>query len=196
MIIHRVKFDRPFTNANLVDVLMSSELAVDGKVDAADGTSQAEPGASPIGQAGQTAEKKGESEAIEKLLAGISAGINDVNSQTGLWVDEIRSLSLCLTKMIVNRVVGSSETMRIQRLEHLLGEALSRPETPIAAFVHPDDYSMLSEFLKSVELNVQADASVGAGECRVEFSSHELVSSLQRQLDQIEDRLLEVLNDA
>ena len=93
-------------------------------------------------------------------------------------------------------MVGSSETTRIARVERLLRKSLGRSETPIAAFVHPQDFSQLEKFLESIDLVIQPDPSLELGECRVEFASYDLVSSLQQQLEQIESGLREALNDA
>jgi flagellar biosynthesis/type III secretory pathway protein FliH len=93
-------------------------------------------------------------------------------------------------------MIGSSDILRIERVEKLLSESLDRAQTPVAAFVHPDDFLQLGEYLESLELDVRSDASVESGECRVEFPSYDLVSSLSHQMQQIEDGLREVLNNA
>jgi len=192
MIVHSVKFERPISGASLVDCLTQPDRALDSCASSANDDSS--PGSAST-STGEDSQAQANSETIEKLLSEISCGINDLQSQTGKWVDQFQALSIRLASMIVSQLVDSSETVRVERVKNLLNEVLNRPETPLAAFVHPEDFSKLQGYLKSVELDVQPDASVDIGECRVDYPSHELVSDLRQQLEQIEDRLGEVLHD-
>lgn len=189
MIIHTVKFERPVAGASLV-------VAPGTSVGRSDANANPEPAtAGHDAQAQAHPGRSADPEAVALLIKKLVAGVNQVHTQSDKWVGEVRRLSVRLAKMIVAHVVGSSEEMRTERLESLLQASLVRPEPPIAAFVHPEDLGNIQDLLESSGLDLQPDSSLRLGECRVEYSSHELISNLQLQLDQIEDRLAEVFKD-
>lgn len=185
MIVHAVQFDRPIANAWLGEDFDSS-------------TPGARPAAAThsVNASEERSQSQSAFKAIERLLNEIACGVSRLETQTTQCKSELQALSIGLATMIVTELVGSSDAIRIARVEKLLSESLDRAQTPIAAFVHPDDFLQLGEYLESLELDVRSDPSVATGECRVEFQSYDLVSNLQHQLQQIEDGLREVLNDA
>jgi flagellar biosynthesis/type III secretory pathway protein FliH len=59
----------------------------------------------------------------------------------------------------------------------------------------------LSEFaavetIDRQQLNVVADGTLEPGECRIEYATYHLASSLAQQVAEIEHRLLEVVNES
>ncbi len=196
MIVHAVQFDRPLSNVWLGGDVVP---AVPGSATAAgpnDAGHDGETHPSVANASKEFSEREKDSKAIQQLLGEIAGGVSRLETQTGHWKHEIQALSIGLATMIVTEMIGSSDTMRIERVEKLLSDSLDRAQVPVAAFVHPDDFLQLGEYLESLELDVRSDASLETGECRVEFPSYDLVSSLSHQMQQIEDGLREVLNNA
>jgi flagellar biosynthesis/type III secretory pathway protein FliH len=192
MIVHSVKFDRPVSNVRLVENLVPADRHSDAAAHPAQVSASAESASTSV-EADSVGNR--DNETVSQLLNKIAQGIHRLQSQTGNWVGEIQAIAIQLSSLIVTQLIGSSEAMRIQRLEGLLREALNRTEAPIQAFIHPDDFSKLTEYLTSLDLDVQPDVSINLGECRVDFQSHELVSSLPQQLIQIEDLLREAFQN-
>jgi flagellar biosynthesis/type III secretory pathway protein FliH len=197
MIVHSVKFDRAVINAHV-----SSRFAVRDDNAAERGTRgpAAIPAATGTKKAKELelAEPRAESPAIVELLGKISQGIENVQIQTEPLVKEMQSLSIRLATMIVDKLVGSSEWLPTRRLEHLLTDAFHRAENVVAVYVNPRDRDSLIPYLKDelqTSVEVKSDETILPGECRIEFSSHELISNLEYQMTEIRQRLLEVIHD-
>lgn len=180
---HNVKFDRPFSNA----VLCSA-----AEVAALDATSTQNSAAAASTLAAH--------EAIEKILIGIAQQVQTLQSQHQINLDQVTTTSVQLAGIIVKKLLSNSDVIKADRLEQLIKEALNRPEPVASIRLHPEDHSKLSSFIENISvqgqsLNVAADESVGAGECRVDYPGFELASNLAQQIEDIEHRLMEAIND-
>lgn len=184
MITHSVKFSRPVSGASLVQ----------GEAD----LNVRDQGGNVVSISGITppAESGSESPAVvEAILRTIADNVRQLQHRDDTHITEFQALSIRLATMMVENLVGSVESMKTERLETLLNNALKRPEKPVGAFVHPDDFSKLGSYLDTIQLDVQPMDSVAPGECRIDYSSFDLVSSLKQQLAQIESKMLEVIHD-
>ncbi len=134
-----------------------------------------------------------------ELLSRIAEKLANVKLKTDPVAQELGSLAIALAKMMIEKLVGSSDELQAKRLSLVLLEALSRPEPAIGVYVHPTNLAATKTQLQSNnelrELQLLADESLTPGECRVDFDTHSLVSSLEQQLDEIEARLLELIDN-
>lgn len=185
---YTLQFDRP-----LVAVQLVSPATVEGGLLTGDpvGTS-IRPGDDP---------SDADLEKIEELLTQISSDVKQLQGQHTENLQRLKTMSVELAIMMVRKIVGSSADIQTQRMVQLLGEALNRTEPAVGIHLHPQDLTKL-EFITAKNasldlqtLNVVADESIEAGECRIDYATYELTSSLAQQIEEIEQRLMEVVNE-
>jgi flagellar biosynthesis/type III secretory pathway protein FliH len=138
---------------------------------------------------------------IEELLTQISSDVKQLQGRHTENLQRLKTMSVELAIMMVRKIVGSSEDIQTQRMEQLLVEALNRTEPAVGIHLHPQDLTRL-EFITAKNaslglrtLNVVADESIEAGECRIDYATYELTSSLAQQIEEFEHRLMEVVNE-
>ena len=101
---------------------------------------------------------------------------------------------------VVEKIVGSAESLRAERLENLLSAAFSRTDPVVCIHLNSQDIPQIENYLNNnsapnPDITLVVDETIEAGECRVDFAAYELASDLAHQLEAIEQRLLEVVND-
>lgn len=185
---HTVKFERRLSGARLI---------AEGDVSASSSSAE------PTGNAGLGMDPAAEPptpDPTPELLRQIADGISNIQTRTESVARELGSLSIALARVMVQKLVGYSEELQEKRLSGILMESLSRPQQAIGIYLNPKNLPAIESCLRQQEscqeIILSADASVAVGECRVEFDAHELVSSLENQLDEIEARLSEIIEDA
>lgn len=203
MITETVKFDRPITNAWLVSDLSGTTTGSRPPapervpVPPSEISESADSSTSDHSQADH---EQYEAKESNRLLEEISVGIQNLQLQSDPLVREFQMLAVRLATRIVKKVVGSSDGMKSERLMSLLDEAMRRPEPAVYAFVHPDFESKIRDWLQREStpkpvLEIRIDDSLERGECRVGYATYELISNVESQLAQIEERLMEVVDN-
>ncbi len=138
-------------------------------------------------------------ERMNGLLENIATGIDSIDLKTSEFADEVVSLSISLSRIIVENLVGESQELKEKRLTKILSEALARPETPVGVYVNPINLESIkkkiSEDTNAEEISFQIDDSIEPGECRVEFDTYELLSQMETQLDEIQAGLTEIIDE-
>ena len=138
-----------------------------------------------------------DSERIGALLENIHSAIESLNVQSNEVAREARLFAIRLASTIVKTVFGNSDDEKIQRIEHLLSEAMDATEPVLKVFVNGVDRNKLEsvDAISKSGILLECDESIQAGECRVEFATHELVSDLEEQLASIEQHLLDAADE-
>jgi flagellar biosynthesis/type III secretory pathway protein FliH len=138
-------------------------------------------------------------ERMNGLLENIATGIDSIDLKTAEFADEVVSLSISLSRIIVENLIGESPELKEKRLTKILSEALSRPETPVGVYVNPINLDSIkkkiTEDTNTEEITFQIDNSIEPGECRVEFDTYELLSRMETQLDEIQAGLTEIIDE-
>lgn len=137
---------------------------------------------------------------IEELLTRISSDVKHLQFQHSENLQRLKMMSVELAIMIVKKLVGGSELIQTRRLEQLLVEALNRTEPAVGIHLHPQELTRLDFIAAKASidlqtLNVVGDDSIEAGEFRIDYATYELTSSLAQQFEEIEHRLMEVINE-
>ncbi|MFT5300113.1 MAG: flagellar biosynthesis/type III secretory pathway protein FliH [Mariniblastus sp.] len=179
MTTHTLKFNRPLANVEILNA--ASILAHDAELER------------------RQSKAKSDSQ-WEPLLNQISTQLNQIQAQTNASSNQLKTMSVQLAAVIVNRIIGRSDALSIQRLDQLVDEALNRNDTPLRICLHPDDIPNVQSFLENSSqdfdsLSFVPDDSISSGECRCEYDGYELSSNLDEQIETIEDRLLEAVNE-
>ena len=136
-------------------------------------------------------------EALLDRVAGAIAGVHEHADHT---VDQWQSLAVRFAGVMVKQLVGNSDAMQTDRLKKLVNELVQLPELPLRMAAHPDDCPLVQESLDSRadlagKIQLVADPTIAAGECRAAYADYELVSRLEGQLPDIEYRLQEALRN-
>lgn len=130
------------------------------------------------------------------ILEKISSKIQQLNRRTD---DEVVELAISLARVMVEKLVGNTPELCNQRLENILEETLSGPDQAIGVRVNAENYELItSQFSGSMQsqgLQIVADNSVAPGECMVRFEEYDLVSKIEKQLDDIQAHLEELSNE-
>lgn len=139
------------------------------------------------------------SEDVTQLLSRIADGLAAAKLKTDPVARELGSLAIALAKMMVKKLVGNSDELQAKRLSQVLLEALSRPEPAIGVFINPANLTAIRSHMQNNDslqgIQLHADETLHSGECRVDFDTHSLVSSLEQQMDEIESRLQELIDN-
>ncbi|MDG1512213.1 MAG: FliH/SctL family protein [Mariniblastus sp.] len=179
MIEHHVQFDRQVKNCRFLD--------------------RSEPVTRTVNPVTAEAASAAVNERMTGLLENIATGIDSIDLKTAEFADEVVSLSISLSRIIVENLVGESQELKEKRLTKILSEALARPETPVGVYVNPINLdcikNKISEETRTEEINLQIDDSIEPGECRVEFDTYELLSRMETQLDEIQAGLTEIIDE-
>ena len=175
MIQHHVKFPTPPKSFVLVD---EAEIVAAEKAAAAAASSQTD----EI----PTAE----------ILNKIASRVDQLGSKSN---EEVAALAISLARIIVEQLIGSSDEIPEQRLTQILQETMAAPQPAVGVYVNPSNLDFVSRQLKqnssSSGLKLAADTSIAVGECRVEYESYDLFSSIENQLDEIESHLAEIIDE-
>lgn len=175
MIHHSVKFRRKLIAATLLD--QNAVSLVDASKQA---TVVAEPVLAPP----------------EVLLGKIASAMQRIEQQNNN--DDVVALAIALSRVIVEKLIGSSADLQEQRLYRIIQETQFGAENVVGVHLHPNNIGFVSTQLKAdpngSKVNLVPDESIAVGECRVEFKDYDLISSIEQQLDQIEKHIAE-LND-
>ncbi len=185
---HILKFDRPLSDVAVHgDSLGNSSEHIDSAIESVAAPDMAE----ELEKASLDAAR------VEALLERIGSAIENLNIQSDDLAKEARAFAIRLAASIVKNVFGNSDEAKFQRLEHLLSGVMNHSEPIVRVFVNDVDKSKLesSEAVSDSAFPIELDESVQAGECRIEFSTHELVSDLESQLIGIEQNLLDVVDE-
>lgn len=173
MFHHTVKFKRAVTAATLFD---------QNAVNAAIAAAEPPPVPDPISP--------------ELLLEKIASAMQRIEKQDN--TDDVVALAIALSRVIVEKLVGTSADLQDQRLYRIIQETQFGSENAVGVHLHPSNMSFVSSQLKAhpngAKVNLVADTSIAIGECRVEFEGYDLISNIEHQLDQIENHIAE-LND-
>ncbi len=195
---HVVRFDRPLTNVALVPVK--------GQVRPAAHTVPAT--LSPSPEVGQTefpppAKSLDSHFDLPALLAKINQNIEVLSRNQNESLQQLHELSIRLANRIARAVVLYEVSHHDSRIRALLDTFLKRsdPQHPVVVHVNKKDMDRLlislpdSPSLDSA-IRLQQDDSVMPGDCRVESAHQCVVASYDRQLDEIQEQLMEALEHA
>ena len=175
MIHHSEKFRRKLIAATLLD---------QNAVSLVDASKQATVVAEPV------------SVPPEVLLGKIASAMQRIEQQNNN--DDVVALAIALSRVIVEKLIGSSADLQEQRLYRIIQETQFGAENAVGVHLHPNNIGFVSTQLKAdpngSKVNLVPDESIAVGECRVEFKDYDLISSIEQQLDQIEKHIAE-LND-
>lgn len=132
----------------------------------------------------------------ELLLGKIASAMERIEQKDN--TQNVIALAIELSRVIVEKMIGGSAELQQQRLYQIIRETEFGPETAVGIHLHPSNLGFVSSQLKTqpkgAEVNLIADESIGIGECRVEFKDYDYISSIEHQLEHIENQLSE-LND-
>ncbi|MFK7765615.1 MAG: FliH/SctL family protein [Mariniblastus sp.] len=200
---HILKFDRPLSNACAGSRSVGQKVTSSAAKTNSNANSEVNPESNsqsrsaPVPQPTIAENTTPDPHRVEKLLEQIAASVANFGIQSDSLVKETRTFAIKLASSMVQSVFGNSHEAKIQRLERLLGEAMKTPEQVLKVLLTAEDKAALesSGVLESLPFEIKCDPSVGAGECRIEFSTHELVSDLETQLKGIERSLLDVADE-
>jgi flagellar biosynthesis/type III secretory pathway protein FliH len=136
----------------------------------------------------------------DQLIKSIQAAVESVQSQSQHSKQQLAAASVQIASIVMQRVIGNNETLAADRLEQLILEALDRPDAPVSLQLNPQDVSIVEPMIEKIglptnQLELKEDQTVPKGECRFNYDGYALTSNLAKQLESIEDRLLEVIND-
>jgi flagellar biosynthesis/type III secretory pathway protein FliH len=179
MVEHHVQFDRQVKNCRFMD--------------------RSEPVTRTVNPVAAEVATAAVNERMNGLLENIATGIDSIDLKTSEFADEVVSLSISLSRIIVEKLVGESQELKEKRLTNILSEALARPEAPVGVYLNPINLEcikkQLSKDTNTEEINFQIDDSIEPGECRVEFDTYELLSRMETQLDEIQAGLTEIIDE-
>lgn len=132
----------------------------------------------------------------EEILEKISSQIAGLNSRTD---EEVIELAVSLARTIVEKLVGSTPELCEKRLANILEDSLAGPDQAVGVHVNADNFEFITtqfgEKIQSQGVKLVADTSVAVGECLVRFEEYDLVSKIERQLDDIESHLQELSDE-
>jgi hypothetical protein len=148
-------------------------------------------------------ERERDREAFRTLLADLAEQVRQHRDQDRPPLDALRVLAIELGVAIAARLIHEKIADDAFGIESLVRGAIERLPGQHAAFVylHPDDLALLEGRLgedavapgADVPVQLRADASLGRGNCKVQAGDVSVWSSLQQQLWEIRDVLLEGL---
>lgn len=179
MVEHHVQFGRQVKSCRFID--------------------RSTPATHAVNQVATEAASAAVNERMNGLLENIATGIDSIDLKTAEFADEVVSLSISLSRIIVENLIGESQELKEKRLTKILSEALSRQETPVGVFVNPINLESIKKKINqdsdAEEVNFQSDDSIEPGECRVEFDAYDLLSRMETQLDEIQAGLTEIIDE-
>lgn len=211
MIRHSLKFDRPVTGVALaspagaqdLDLLMPEGVSRDPDerqvANAVVGHSKT---MSPASNAevfvDENAATLNERPDCKALLERIAEGVERLVIQTDALINTSQETSIRLATLIVKHVVGSSDSLQTDRMRKLVDTAMKRTDPIVAVYLNLADGPRLSQQLVSdaesaieFPFEIKTDPTIESGECRIEFSAHDVISDFDSQLAEIESRLRE-----
>jgi len=207
MIYHSLKFDRPVIGAALAvsSPANGPNSSIQIPLSHPNESDAPRVGSTIINNPAKTTETIIERSAqddlddCQDLLVSIAESVGRLMTQSDALISNTLENSVRLATLIVKHVVGSSEALQLDRLSQLLKEAMNGSEPIVAVYLNAADKQKLSERIEddlSIELPfvIKTDPAIDSGECRIEYSSHEMISDFDSQLVEIESRLREVQN--
>lgn len=133
------------------------------------------------------------------VLTKIAEALQNIELKLEPIAKELSAIAIGLAKMMVEKMVGESDELQAKRLSLVLLKTLSQAEPVLGIYLNPHNLHAVEKQSDwdsgSHKVELLADDNVPKGECRVEFDSHDLVSSLECQLDEVEARLQELLDE-
>jgi len=148
------------------------------------------------------AKLRGEITVAVQRFAGIADGVLAERAELLRASEEAAvRLTLAVARKVVGDAAAIDEKFVLQIVRRALRWAADAQRVVIR--VHPDDVQLVQEHLpewlaavrRSRALQIEADASLTRGGCRVETDACEIAASLQEQLDTIETALVEKAQD-
>jgi len=148
------------------------------------------------------AKLRSEITAAVQRFAGIADGVLAERAELLRASEEAAvRLTLAVARKVVGDAAAIDEKFVLQIVRRALRWAAEAQRVVIR--VHPDDVQLVQEHLpewlaavrRSRALQIEADASLTRGGCRVETDACEIAASLQEQLDTIETALVEKAQD-
>jgi flagellar biosynthesis/type III secretory pathway protein FliH len=148
-------------------------------------------------------EQERDRESFRKLLAHLAEQVRQQHTQERPPLDALRILAVELGVAIAARLVHEAIAADAYGIESLVRGAIERLHGKHAATVHlhPDDLALLERRLggdhvalhADMPVQFRADANLGRGSCKVQAGDVSVWASLQKQLWEIRERLLEGL---
>ncbi len=162
-------------------------------------TSRNEP-ASRVDQG--TADDKQASDSIMEVLYGIQERLEQIDLARSQSLGELQQLAVRLSIAVAESVVRHELQTDATRLESLVSLAIEQLQTEEAIRIHvsQQDQSRLESIVNlkppDQTLSVHVDPTLKPGDFRVEGGTYGLESLVSDQLQSIQDKLLESLEDA
>jgi len=174
-----IKLDRPLNGASIVDA--ADRAAIQRLSDSAQ-------------------KETARHEATDNLLVAIGAALDKIQQQHQTSKQQLATAATRIATIITKQLVQRHDGLHIERLESLIEEALDQPELPVRIQLNPTDLARVEELIKNQtsgknQIEFCGDEKIATGECRCEFQGHVLTSDLSTQIESIEDRLLEAVNE-
>jgi flagellar biosynthesis/type III secretory pathway protein FliH len=141
-----------------------------------------------------------ERKAIEQVLAGLRAVVDQLGTRYDALVSEMRQAAVELAAAVAGRVVFDKLQASDFPIEEMVRQAVARlPVAPaVTVYLHSEDLALLRHRLADQSLlpangpdvRLEADASLQRGGCRAEAGEIHVLADLANQLAELRQHLL------
>ncbi len=146
-------------------------------------------------------------ENMNRLLEAIVESIGELESRRSKSLSELQQAAVEIAVIVANNIVRRAISADNYGVVDLVNEVISRlgAEKTVTIYLHPNDHRLFEEQLKKEEktlhevaarIQVNADPNLQPGECYADAGDFGLLSTIEQQLTDIRQMLLEGLEDA
>lgn len=166
------------------------------------------PAGTPAQQQEAEAHDKQESlENLNRLLEAFVESIAEVEERRSQALLEFQQAAVEIAVLVANNIVRRAISANDYDVVDVVNEVISRlgAEKSVTVYLHPNDHRLFEEELKKEEktlrevaarIQVRADPKLQPGDCYADAGDFGLLSTIEQQLTDLRQMLLEGLEDA
>lgn len=145
-------------------------------------------------------------EDIKRLLEACVESIDELESRRSQTLSELQQAAVEIAVIVANNIVRRAISAGDYGVEDVVNEVISRlgAEQTVTVYLHPEDQRLFEErfnkeeALREVAAKIQfrADPQLQPGDCYADAGDFGLLSTIEQQLTDLRQMLLEGLEDA
>ena len=146
-------------------------------------------------------------ENMNRLLEAFVESIDELESRRSQSLSELQQAAVEIAVIVANNIVRRAISADDYGVVDLVNEVISRlgAEKTVTVYLHPNDHRLFEEQLKKSEktlhavaarVQVKTDPKLQPGDCYADAGDFGLLSTIEQQLTDLRQMLLEGLDDA